>query len=465
MQITSRLQRAAHQLSEAALGELISLFGPAMDPALPVHTPAASKMRDRIFTPRVTFWAHLSQILTRGSSCRQAVLKVQALRLSLKQPPMSASTSAYCQARARLSGDLLKSIGTHIVERLEAKIQPRDLWMERHVKIVDSTSTSLPDTARNQKQWPQPSGQKMGCGFPVMKICGLFSLATGALISSVQSHLHVHDGRLFAKLWRWLSPGDVILADRAFCSFMTIALLSKRNVDCVFRLHQARSSDFRKGKRLGENDRLIRWKKPLQRTATMTKKTFRSLPPEIVLRQLKFFISVPGFRTKTILLITTLIDHKIYSASSLSELFRKRWNIELFFRDIKTTMGMEVLRSQSPSMALKELSVFLIAYNLIRFTMFEAAKKGSLSVQSISFKGTVDLLTACTWLFHQRHSTKRLRRTLLLLIASDPLLHRPDRSEPRAQKRRPKPYQYLSAPRHLMVVTPHRDKYKKKPLT
>ena len=464
MQITSSLQRTVHQLSEAALRELISLFGPAMDPVLLAHTPTTTKMRDRTFTPRVTFWAYLSQILTRGSSCRQAVLKVQALRLSLKQPPMSASTSAYCQARGRLSVGLLESVGSNVVKRLEAKIQPRDLWMKRHVKIVDATSTSLPDTASNQKRWPQPSGQKMECGFPVMKICGLFSLATGALIASVPSRLHVHDGRLFPKLWNWLSAGDVVLADRAFCSFATISSLLKRKADCVFRLHQARSADFRKGKRLGKNDRLIRWTKPPKRTATMSKKTFRSLPHELVLRQLKFSILVPGFRTKTIFLITTLIDYKIYPSSSLADLFRKRWNIELFFRDIKTTMGMEALRSQSPSMALKELSVFLIAYNLIRLTMFEAAKKGSLPVQSISFKGTVDLLTACTWLFHLRHS-KRLRRSLLLLIASDPLLDRPDRSEPRAQKRRPKPYQYLSAPRHLMVVTPHRNKYKKKPLS
>lgn len=155
------------------------------------------------------------------------------------------------------------------------------------------------------------------------------------------------------------------------------------------------------------------------------------------------------------------VDHKIYLPSSLAELFRKRWNAELNFRNIKTTMGMEQLRSQSPSMLLKELSIFLIAYNLIRLVMFEAAQKNQVLLQSISFKGTVDLLTSCTWIFRQRIPKKRLRLNLLLLIAADSLPRRPDRSEPRVLKRRLIPYQLLSTPRHQMFVIAHQGKYRK----
>ncbi len=461
MQTSSLFRHHLHRLSEVAMAELISLFGAAIDPELMAAEPGAITSRNRIFTPRVTFWAFLSQILTPASSCRQALLKVQSLLLLLKQPPVSPSTSAYCQARTRLSSALLNHLRQKVVGRLESQIKPQDLWMKRHVKIIDATSASFPDTAQNQKRWPQPSEQKPGCGFPVVKICALFSLATGALIANVQSHLNVYDGRLFPRLWKWLSASDVVLADRAFCSFATISSLLRHKVDCVFRLHQRRPVDFRKGRRLGKNDRLIRWKKPLQRTETMSEKIFNSLPHELLLREIKFSIDIPGFRTRKVFLVTTLLDPKMYPPSSLAELFRRRWNAEINFRDIKTTMGMERLRSQSPSMALKELTFFFIAYNLVRLLMFEAAQKNRAPLQSISFKGTVDLLTSCTWLFHQRLLKKQLRLNLLRLIANDPLPYRPNRSEPRAIKRRPKSYQYLTQPRRLMETIPHREHYRK----
>ena len=290
MQIsTSSFRDNIHQLSEAALGELMALFGEAIDSKSLAKVPESA--RDRTFTPEVTFWAFLWQCMTSGASCRQAVLKVQALLLLLKQSSISSSTSAYCQARGRLDSKLLHHLRVKTVTQLESKVQKRDLWMNRPVKVVDATTTSLSDTAANQKCRPQPTIQKVGCGFPVMKICALFSLATGALIASVQSPLTVYDGRLFARLWNWLLAGDVVLADRAFCSFSTIASLLKRQVDCVFRLHQRRPVDFRKGKRLGKNDRLIRWKKPIQRTSAMSKKFFHALPDELLLRELKFSIS------------------------------------------------------------------------------------------------------------------------------------------------------------------------------
>lgn len=461
MQISPSFRHAVHRLSQTALSELMALFGAAIDSKLLALESYAISFRERIFTPKVTFWAFLSQILTPGSSCRQAVLKVQSLLLFLKQPSISSSTSAYCQARSRFPLKLLENLRQNVAEKLEDQIQPQHLWMKRNVKIVDATSASLPDTAKNQNQWPQPAEQKPGCGFPAVKICALFSLSTGALIASVQSHLNVYDGRLFPKLWKRLSPGDVVLADRAFCSFTTLFSLLKRKVDSVFRLHQARPVDFRKGQRLGKNDHLVQWKKPLQRTPTMSKKLFASLPDVLLLREIKFSIDISGFRTQKVFLVTTLLDPKMYPPSSLAELFRRRWMAELNFRDIKTTMGMEHLRSQSPSMALKELAIFFIAYNLVRLIMFEAARKNRVQLQSISFKGAVDLLTSCTWLFHQPLPKKRLRLNLLLLIAKDRLPYRPNRSDLRVIKRRPKSYQYLTQPRRLMKTIPHREHYRK----
>jgi hypothetical protein len=316
-------------------------------------------------------------------------------------------------------------------------------------------------------RWPQPGRQAKGCGFPVLKITALFSLGNGALISYVKSSLKIYDGRLLPRLLKWLKPGEVLLGDRAFCSYLNIHLLLSHQIDSVFRMHQRRSIDFRQGKHLGKSDRLVTWKKPLQ-CHRLSKSTFDSLPKYLTLRQVRFTISARGFRTKTIFLITTLLNPQDYPPAALAELFRKRWNVELYFRDIKTTMKIEHLRCSSPEMIQKELAMYLITYNLIRSLIFESADYYHISVDTLSFKASQTLLFHWSnYLLLKINSRKsrKINTCLLMLIATHGLHQRPNRSEPRVIKRRSKPFQLLSKPRHLMKELIHRSKYKKPTLT
>ena len=209
-----------------------------------------AKGRERLFSPLVTFWAFLSQVLSPSSACREAVRKVQAWWMLRSPLEMSPDTSAYCQARQRLSSQVLSDIHTHLAERMEANAPSESRWLSREVKIVDGTCLSMPDTPENQAAYPQPSNQKKGCGFPMMKLVGLFSLKSAALLHFARGTLRVHESQLFRQLWAHLSEGDIVLGDRAFCSFFAMASLLGRGVDSLMRLHQARQADFRRGKRL-----------------------------------------------------------------------------------------------------------------------------------------------------------------------------------------------------------------------
>lgn len=450
------LARHVRDLSGSTLQHLIQSFGQRVALETP---PRGARRRD--YPMEVTFWGFLFQVLCAGASCRSAVQQIQSLRLFLRKRHASGSCSAYCQARARLPLGELWRLARRIGRDLEDRTRPSDRWMGRAVRVVDATSASMPDTPANQRRWPQPGGQKPGCGFPVLKLAALFSLSSGALLAAVTSPLNFYDGRLLSRLLRFLLPGDVLLGDRAFCSFANIAELQRHGVDAVLRLHQARK--LSPIKRLGKNDSLIRWSKPIQRTPSMSRSLFERLPGQLFLRHVRFHIAIPGFRTRSVELVTTLLDPAAFPAISLAELFRQRWQAELNFRHIKTTMGMEVLRCQSPSMIKRELAMHLIAYNLVRSLIFEAAVRHRRPIAQLSFKGSVDLLRHTTWLFLATPTSRhpRFRRLLLRLIAQDTLPLRPNRVQPRVVKRRPKPYQLLSKPRHLMRETPHRDKYRK----
>jgi hypothetical protein len=234
------------------------------DALLGTETSGANS-RERLYSPRVTFRAFLAQVLSPESACREIVHKVQAWWSLSRIVRMSAATSAYCQARQRLGIEALRRIHEHLADRLERNVPQDSLWLGRMVKIVDGTNLSMPDTPENQAAWPQPSSQKPGCGFPMMKLVGLFSLASGALLSFATGALHIHESQLFRVLWDPLSKDDVLLSDRGFRSFFAIASLPRRGVDAVMRLHQARRADFRKGKVLGKGDIPVCWKKPAQR--------------------------------------------------------------------------------------------------------------------------------------------------------------------------------------------------------
>ena len=452
-----RLEAQLEALRGASLCQLAKLFETWVPPA---ELAAQHKQRRRRFPVAVTFWAFLSQTLSPDSPCRETLRKVQGWCAAHKLSVPDSNTGAYCKARKRLDRQKLREIHQHTAERLVARVSQPKLWCARRVKIVDGTGVSMPDTPANQKAFPQSSGQKPGCGFPHAKLVGCFCLASGALIEWVEGTLNNHEYALFTKLWDLFEKDDVLLTDRGFCAFEAIARLRGRGVDTVMRLHQARSTDFRKGQRIGKNERLVKWNKPNKRPKTTSAREWKRLPEALTLRYVKVHVTTPGFRTQQIIVVTTLTDVDTYSAEALAELYMRRWSVELFFRDIKISLGMDVLRCKTPEMVRKEIIMHAIAYNLIRALMQEAAATYQVDLTRISFKGTADTLRQWTEALNSVANNKRefarLKAQLLALLAEDLVPLRPERVEPRAIKRRPKGYQLLTKPRHQMCVAQSR---------
>lgn len=382
-----------------------------------------------------------------------------------RQEVASPNTAAYCKARGRLSVKSLETLSRRIARRLEECVEDHSRWHGRAVKVVDGSTLSMPDSPDNQQRYPQPDGQKLGCGFPVLRLVVLFSLATGAIRASARSSLKTSEWTLFHKLWKHFHPGDVVLADRGFSSFANFALLRKRGVDSVMRLHQRRKKGNQCLKRLGRNDRLVRWIKNPQRPKWARRSFWESLPDTLTVREISLTVPIPGFRSRHIVLATTLLDPKKFPKKSFTDLYRRRWYAELFLRDIKTAMGMDILRCQSPDMIHRELAMYLIAYNLIRCLMLEAATHADFPVERISFTGTV--ATVRVWgplLTEYRANPEQTQNILALILwylARDVLPYRPNRIEPRARKRRPKPYPLLNKPRSVFKDISHRNRYRK----
>ena len=415
--------------------------------------------RERVFSVRRTFFGFLYQVLNPGCSCREVVRQIQALFALHRDGNIDEGTSAYCQARARLPWDVLPRLRCAAAAHAD---RARQLWRGLQVKVVDGTSSSLPDTRENQRAYPQSRSQKPGCGFPLLKLVGVFSLSTGALLDYAKGNKHQHELGLLRRLLHLLQPGDLVLADRGFSNYVLLALLRLRGVHGLFRLHQARPADLRRGKRLGKKDRLFTWDKPSQRPRYLPQFLWKTIPKQLSVRVLRFSLYVPGFRVQSVNLVTTLLDPKEYPAEELAWLYAERWRIELWFRDIKTSMGMEVLRCKSPKLVHKELEMFFIAYNLIRCLMAQASLRHEVPIGWLSFKGTVDSVRQFAGAIAQARSAKtrnHLWDKLLEIIAQDRLPQRFGRSEPRAVKRRPKPYPLLNRPRKLFKEIPHRNRY------
>lgn len=462
-------RRALAQLQRFdSLQELYELFGHLFPERLLEPSAQGINSRERTFTAQVTFCAFVGQILNPGSSCREMVRRVDAWwqRTAQEGVPLSGSTSAYCQARARLDPDALELISGHLSWSLEGNVLDEERWLAgRPVKIIDGTCLSMPDTAANQALWPQPTSQQPSLGFPMMKLVGLFSLSSGALLETATGNLHVHESLLFRALWPKLKPGDVVLADRGFCSYAALASLQQRGVDSVMRLHQMRRADFRAGRALGPEDRLVSWQKPAQRTEAWSEVEFAALPQTLTLRMIRLRVAAQGFRTRTVVLVTTLLDPQAYPAAELRELYGERWNVELHFHQIKTLLAMDVLRCKSPELIEREVALHRIAYNLVRSLMQRSAHLHHVALGRISFKGSLDTLRHWSAVIAAAGETPRKQKELiaqmLATIARDLVPDRPERSEPRAKKRRPKNYQLLTAPRHSIGNLPRRNRPQK----
>ncbi len=346
----------------------------------------------------------------------------------------------------------------------EAPGQTWSLWCGRRVRVTDGSGVSMPDTAENQKIYPQSGSQKPGCGFPVMRIVAVFSLATGAMLDLATGSLRTGENKLMQSLWSLLKPRDVLLSDRGFSSYAELYLLSRRGVDCVSRRHQRRKPSP-VIKQLGRNDHLVEWRKMKLCPKLLSKEQWRAIPETMVIREIEVVVDIPGFRTKKISVVTTLLDPKAYPANAIAQLYLWRWRVELFLRDIKITMAMDILRCKTPEMIQKEMWMRVIAYNLIRAVMLQASITHRTQLDRLSFKGT--LATVRHWVpalakteLTNAHRTD-LYRIMLGYIASDPVPHRPNRIEPRAKKRRWKNYQLLRKPRNLFKETAHRSDYRK----
>jgi hypothetical protein len=445
------------------LDDLYSVFGDLFPEKLLDPTAKGVNSRQRRLPPVVTFWAFVAQVLSPKTSCREIVHRIEVWwRWANLRSGVTLSAQAWCYARQRLALETLRLINGQIAWTLERRVtQAEQLLPGRDVKIVDGTGISMPDTPENQAVWPQPKGQKPGCGFPVLKLLGLFSLASGALVEYVTDRQQVHDGNLFHQLWGRLKRGDVVLADRGFCSYAAMAALLWRGVDTVVRLHQKRDADLRHGQRLGPHDRLVVWAKPKNCPDTMNAEEFALLPPQLTVRLVRTIITAKGFRTRAVTIATTLVDPKLYPADTLRELYARRWNIELHFAQIKTTLKMDVLRCQTPVMIEKELAIHLVCYNFVRALMQKAAHLHDVPLERMSFKGSLDALRHSAQAIHasakQPRKQAQLIDQLLTQIAGDLVPYRPGRLEPRARKRRPKNYQLLTHPRHEMKVVAHRE--------
>jgi len=453
-------QRTARQFRQTTLEQLSRHLADL----LPVHllscTDEGLNSRERLYTLRLTCECFLWQSLQCNTACREVVRQVQALARLRGWGAVDEGTSAYIQARQRIPQKCLEAVLAATARAAEQRAGSSPWLQRRPVKAVDCSSVQLPDTAANQKAYPQPTGQKPGCGFPVMKLVVLFSLASGALLDVVMGNLQSHDLRLLRQLWAQLKAGDILLGDRAYGDYVTLAGLPLQGVDVVARLHQARKVDFRKARRLGPNDGVFVWHKGCQQSSILTPGEWAALPGEIQVRIVRFTVACRGFRSQRITLVTTLLDAEKYPASELVALYARRWRLELCLRDVKTTLGLERLRCQSPAMVRKEMLAGLIAHNLIRCVMAEAARVYEAQLERLSFKGTVDAVRQYSAVLAQARTQKMRRdlwQDLLHGLARDLVPLRPGRSEPRAVKRRPKPFPLLNRPRRQFVELPHRN--------
>jgi hypothetical protein len=435
------------------LHHLESLLEHRLAPALLAPNAKEVNSRERIYTPKLTFLAFLDQVLNPGSPCRESVRQIRAYYQRQPHPKhVKLVVSPYCQARARWSLAELVEIREHLADHQGRPPLPWALPQSRRLKVVDATFVNLPDTQANRLTYPQSKRQQPECGFPLMRLVGLFDLAGGALLDRAYGPESQSEQALLQQLWPALRPDDVLLGDRNFGSWAVLARLPQLGADGLFRLHASRNADFRQGRCLGPNQRLVTWAKPTCRAANFTPEQWAALPAQITVRLVRFRVLTRKGRSKKIFLVTTLLDPVRWPAELLAQLYAWRWKIELYFDDLKTTLGMDMLSCLSPDMVHKELEMHLVAYNLLRSLMAEAACVCHAPLERLSFKGTLDTARQYSAQIAQIPCSKRkLRRQLYLdmlsAIALDQVPERPDRFEPRCQKRRPKAFPFMKRPR------------------
>lgn len=399
------------------------------------------EFRERRFPPTETLSMFLSQVMNADRSCQNIVNVMAVKRLANGLPPHNTGTGSYCKARQRLPLSMVSELVRCTGQLITQELPTQWCWQGRPVKLVDGTTVTMPDTAKNQDVYPQQSSQKPGLGFPICRIVGILCLASGSVLNAAMGPYKgkgADEQTLLRDLLDSFEKGDILLGDAYYASYFLLAELQSRGIDAVFEQNGARkkSTDFRQGKRLGAKDHLITYKKPKKKPDWMTDEAYQAAADTVTIRELKIDKKI---------LVTTLLNSKEVSKKALKSLYKDRWHVELDLRHIKTTLGMEVFSCKSPEMVEKEMWVYFLAYNLVRLVMAQSAVSMDVLPRQISFKHTLQIWQA----YRQQQGAIYGERLLVLcqLIAENCVGNRPGRVEPRAIKRRPKPYSLLMIPR------------------
>ena len=426
------------------------------------HDAIFGNTYNAVYTTSIVLWAFLAQVLADGKmrSCAAAVARIGDFLMMMGKNPPSTDTGDYCIARNKLNEKALHELVVEAAGKIEYAVPEQWLWHGRHVKLVDGFTATMPDTPQSQEEFPQQKSQKPGLGFPILRACVILSLATACIQDAAfgpYSGKQTGEPALFRRLLDAFQPGDVAVFDRYHSSYMMLALLMLGDVDACTRLHQSRPSDFRRGKRLGKYDRLVTWRRP-GRPPWMDEAIYATIPETLTLRMIRFNILVPGRRTRTITIVTTLLDPKQYSAHAIAELYGYRWNVELDIRHIKQTLNLDHLRCKTPAVVRKEFWTTLLAYNLIRRIICTAAITHGKAPRRISFTRTCATILAAWSTLSLGQYHPRAMKTLLQQIASLETPDRPGRIEPRVLKRRRHRYPLMRQPRqklkkHLQLTT------------
>lgn len=451
--------RTLPRLRQCTLSQIEAAVGRFVPAAL--LQPARSE-RERPYSLHRTFWCFVWQMLNEHASCREVVRQLQALLVLQGGRPLDEGNSGYCQARRRLPLDLLETTLADTAGCADRLVGSTAFLQGRTVKVVDCTTLTLPDTEENQRPYPQPKFQRPGCGFPIMKLMVIGSLRSGAVVHTVRGNYFQHEMRLFHAARRTLLPHDIVIYDRAAGHFVAAAQVRAQDADLISRVAK-RKIDWRKGVRLGNGDRLVEWAKTLNKPKYLSAAEWAQFPEKITVRVVRVLVSQKGFRTRELTLVTTLLDPQRYPTEDIAQAYVRRWKLEMCLDDLKTTLGMDQLRCKSPAMVHREILALLIAHNLARCIMAEAAGEHTVPLERISFTGTLDAFRHFSAALARCRLTCQRRRVwaaLLRTLAADLVPLRPNRREPRAVKRRPKAYALLNKPRHQYKETPHRGNWK-----
>lgn len=403
-----------------------------VDQQLPVH-------RERLFPPTTTLSMFMAQCLNPDASCQATVNRHTVERMANGLSACSTATGAYCKARQRLPKTMVHALLRHTGTTLLHQEPAAWKWHGRPVKLIDGSTVTMPDTVENQAHYPQLRTQKPDLGFPIARVVVLLSLGSGGVLDAAMGPCKgkgASEHALCHGLVPGLDKGDILLADRYYCSYVMLALLQALGVDAVFQQHQRRRTDFRKGQHLGTRDHVVVWGKPKQKPKWLDQVSFDALPETLRVRE-----TYAGSKV----LVSTLLSSSQASVGELKALYKQRWNVELDLRNIKTTLGLERLTCKTPSMNEKQWLAGLLAYNLIRLLMARSAQFADVLPRQLSFKHTVQLWLA--WSHRAMPPDDEHIDALLRLIAQRRVADRPGRIEPRAVKRRAKPFHLLTEPR------------------